>query len=91
MYLGRVVESGPAQGCSTRHSTPTRKAWWPPCRDWTASASGTRLEGDPRSPIDRTEHLPLPRPLPVGTAQCTTACRNYGELAPARLAACHFA
>ena len=94
MYLGKIVEIGPARATSARgrvHPYTEALLSAVPIPDPDVSARRERivLRGDVPSPIDPPSGLPLPPPLPHATEICTT---DEPPLVPHRdghLAACH--
>jgi oligopeptide/dipeptide ABC transporter ATP-binding protein len=92
MYLGKIVESGPAIDVFEHPLHPYTQALVaavPRLHD--DDATRLRLTGEPRSPIDPDPHVcRFYGRCPRGTADCTTAMpelRHFG----ARQVACHFA
>ena len=95
MYLGHIVESGPADAGVCR----TRPSLYPGVAVGGAAAGlGRRtlerrigLPGEPRSPIDPAPDVcPLYGRCPRATVQCETSMPVLREIAPGRFAACHY-
>ena len=92
MYLGKIVESGPAREVFEHPLHPYTQALVAAVpRLHEAGAAPLRLTGEPRSPIDPDPNVcRFYGRCPRGTEQCKTAMpalRRFGE----RLAACHYA
>jgi oligopeptide/dipeptide ABC transporter ATP-binding protein len=93
MYLGRIVESGPADAIFRAPAHPYTKALLSsiPGFDPGATVERVRLTGEPRSPID-----PDPKVCrfygrcPKGTDQCRTEMPLLAPAGDGRLAACHY-
>ena len=103
MYLGKVIESGPAEALFTNPRHPYTKALLsaiPGGGSSTSTISGSgapveriRLAGEVRSPIDPSPTVcRFYGRCPQGdAARCATAMPVLNELAPGHSAACHFA
>jgi oligopeptide/dipeptide ABC transporter ATP-binding protein len=94
MYLGQIVESGPAAEIFAAPAHPYTKALLSAVPSIGVGAARERrieLPGDPRSPID-----PDPKICPLygrcfqSTDDCRTTMPALREIAPGRRAACHF-
>ncbi|MDQ8023650.1 MAG: ABC transporter ATP-binding protein [Moraxellaceae bacterium] len=93
MYLGKVVEEGPAEAVFTTPRHPYTQALVAAIPDPDARGRKTvRAEGEPRSPIN-----PDPRACrfhgrcPKGEPKCELTMLDLKEVAPAHRVACHFA
>ena len=95
MYLGRVIESGPAEALFTRPRHPYTKALLSAIPG--ASVDGVavervRLQGEVRSPIDPSPTVcRFYGRCPQGEARCGSEMPLLRELDAGHTAACHFA
>ncbi|HEV8680525.1 MAG TPA: ABC transporter ATP-binding protein [Stellaceae bacterium] len=93
MYLGRIVESGPAAEIFAAPAHPYTKALLSAVPTLVTDAMRRRIElpGDPRSPIDPDPNIcPLYGRCFQATDDCTTTMPELREIALGRHAACHF-
>ena len=95
MYLGRVIESGPAEALFTRPLHPYTKALLsaiPGAGVDGAPGERIRLSGEVRSPIDPSPTVcRFYGRCPQGAGErCATAMPLLREVAPCHSAACHF-
>jgi len=93
MYLGKIVEAGPARAVFDRPLHPYTKALVAavPRLDGNGIAR-LRLTGEPMSPIDPDSNVcRFYGRCPKGAGACTTAMPALRRLAPDREVACHFA
>ena len=93
MYLGRVIEAGPARAVFETPLHPYTRGLVAalPRLDGTRSAA-PRPTGEPRSPVDPDPHAcRYHGRCPIGTARCGTEMPALRHLAPGREAACHYA
>jgi oligopeptide/dipeptide ABC transporter ATP-binding protein len=93
MYLGHIVESGPADRVFAAPAHPYTQALLSAVpRPGSAGGRSTRigLPGEPRSPIDPAPNIcPLFGRCPRSTAKCETLMPALREIAPGQFAACH--
>jgi|HubBroStandDraft_1064217.scaffolds.fasta_scaffold89907_2 oligopeptide/dipeptide ABC transporter ATP-binding protein len=94
MYLGRIVESGPAGQVFAAPAHPYTQALLSavPKPGFTGGrATRIRLPGEPRSPIDPASHIcSLYGRCGRATEQCAKIMPELREVATGQFAACHF-
>jgi oligopeptide/dipeptide ABC transporter ATP-binding protein len=94
MYLGHIVESGPADRVFAAPAHPYTQALLSAVpKPGAAGGRSTRigLPGEPRSPIDPDPHIcPLYGRCGRATEKCVTAMPALREIACGRFAACHY-
>jgi oligopeptide/dipeptide ABC transporter ATP-binding protein len=93
MYLGHIVESGPADRVFAAPAHPYTQALLSAVPKPGASGRSTRigLPGEPRSPIDPAPHIcPLYGRCGRATDKCKTAMPALREIATGQVAACHY-
>jgi oligopeptide/dipeptide ABC transporter ATP-binding protein len=94
MYLGNIVESGPADRVFAAPAHPYTEALLsavPKIGAGGAHRHRIALPGEPRSPIDPAPDIcPLYGRCTRATERCKTAMPPLREIAPGRRAACHY-
>jgi oligopeptide/dipeptide ABC transporter ATP-binding protein len=94
MYLGRIVESGPAGQVFAAPAHPYTQALLSAVPKLGGAGGGVtriRLPGEPRSPIDPAPHVcPLYGRCGRATEKCATAMPALRAVASGQLAACHY-
>ncbi len=93
MYLGRIVESGPARELCRAPKHPYTQALISavPVVDPDRKRQRIILLGDAPSPINPPSGCPFHTRCPVAEPRCKTEAPALRELAPGRHAACHLA
>jgi oligopeptide/dipeptide ABC transporter ATP-binding protein len=94
MYLGHIVESGPADQVFASPAHPYTQALLSAVpKPGAGGGRSTRigLPGEPRSPIDRAPHIcPLYGRCGRATDKCRTTMPALREIATGHIAACHY-
>lgn len=93
MYLGRIVEQGPAQALFRSPAHPYTKALLGAIPSIGGRPAERQvLAGEPRSPIDPEPNVcRFYGRCPVQRERCRTEAPLLREIAPGQIAACHFA
>jgi oligopeptide/dipeptide ABC transporter ATP-binding protein len=90
MYLGKVVEAGPAEAVFRNPAHPYTRALLSAIPGH--AAGRIHLTGEPRSPIDPSPTVcRFHGRCPIGTDRCTTEMPVLRGLGAGRVAACHYA
>jgi len=94
MYLGKIVEIGPAESVFRNPRHPYTQALLSAIPHFEPGAASTRIRlgGEPRSPIDPSPHVcRFMGRCPKSVAQCETVMPQLRAMAPGHAAACHLA
>jgi oligopeptide/dipeptide ABC transporter ATP-binding protein len=93
MYLGRVVERGPAESMYARPQHPYTEALLSavPVPDPARKRARIVLSGDVPSPIAPPPGCPFHPRCPKAQPVCSTERPALREVAPSHFSACHFA
>jgi oligopeptide/dipeptide ABC transporter ATP-binding protein len=93
MYLGRIVETGPAKSVVQTPKHPYTQALISavPQIDPETRRPRIILPGEVPSPIDPPQGCPFHPRCPIAVARCQTDPPPLREIAPAHYASCHFA
>jgi oligopeptide/dipeptide ABC transporter ATP-binding protein len=93
MYLGRIVESGPAKALCREPRHPYTQALISavPVVDPDSKRKRIVLSGDVPSPINPPAGCPFHPRCPVAEARCRTELPSMREVLPGRWVACHLA
>jgi oligopeptide/dipeptide ABC transporter ATP-binding protein len=92
MYLGRIVEEGPAREVTARPLHPYTAALLSAVPDPDPASPRTRLAlpGEPPSPAEPPPGCPFHPRCPIARPRCREETPPLSPLAPGRLAACFF-
>lgn len=94
MYLGKIVEIGPAEAVFRQPRHPYTQALLSAIPHFEPGVESTRvrLGGEPRSPVDPSPNVcRFYGRCPKGEAACETAMPQLRPMAPQHQAACHLA
>jgi oligopeptide/dipeptide ABC transporter ATP-binding protein len=91
MYLGKIVEQGPAAALYDRPLHPYTRALVSAVPSLHARGARIRLGGEPPKPTDPPSGCPFHPRCPMARPVCTVQTPALAEWLPGRFAACHFA
>jgi oligopeptide transport system ATP-binding protein len=91
MYLGRIVEQGPAAAVSERPLHPYTRALLSAVPSLKRRGARIRLAGEPPKPTDPPPGCTFHPRCPMAQAVCSVETPVLQEWLPGRFAACHFA
>ncbi len=91
MYLGKIVEQGPADELYERPLHPYTRALVSAVPSLRQRRSRIRLAGEPPKPTDPPSGCPFHPRCPMARPICAEQAPALKEWLPGRLAACHFA
>jgi peptide/nickel transport system ATP-binding protein/oligopeptide transport system ATP-binding protein len=91
MYLGRIVEQGPAAELYARPLHPYARALVAAAPSLRARGERVRLRGEPPKPTDPPPGCAFHPRCPMAQPVCAEQRPELREWLPGRLAACHFA
>ena len=90
MYLGRIVESAPAEEVFTRPTTPTPRRCSPRCpASRRANASFTAIQGELPSPMAPPTGCHFHPRCPHAMPRCAEQTPELRQIAPGHHSACH--
>jgi peptide/nickel transport system ATP-binding protein len=91
MYLGRIVEEGPADQVLDAPLHPYTQALRAatPIPDPASKVTMARVQGDPASPLNPPSGCHFHPRCPIATERCRAERPLLRDIAPGRRAACH--
>lgn len=91
MYLGRIVEEGPAREVCARPLHPYTRALWAAVPEPGRPRSAVPVHGEPPSPLSPPKGCPFHPRCPVAMDRCRHDSPTWTEPAPGHRVACHAA
>lgn len=91
MYLGRIVEEGPAREVCARPLHPYTRGLLAAVPEPGRPRSGLAVQGEPPSPLSPPEGCPFHPRCPLATEHCRRELPSWTEPGPGRGVACHAA